>query len=123
MGWRDDRRNVLRTQPEPAADDPRQNNPKNLSAAFDRSLWNGEIEALMKEIREYDPRGGCWDWVKERLADKWLQLMTAMREIDAAFDEEAADRLEQALNRTRRLYHECVSVWRSENPAKPCIPQ
>ncbi len=108
MGWRDERETVLRSQP-PA---PRQNNLEDAGPPFDKPHWRGEIDNLVSEFGRLDPGGGCWEWVKVNLADKWRELMTAMIEIDAAFLERCAGKLQEVIDRARRLYRECVNSWK-----------
>jgi len=104
MGWRGTR---LRT-------------PDNLqrSDSFDTRHWGAEIEDLVTEMKRLDPRGGCWEWIKGNLAEKWASLLAEMKRIDASFERQATEDLRAAVTNTRRLYCECIESWerrRGEN--------
>jgi hypothetical protein len=118
MGWREEGEKALRSKPitqqgVQAEDETRQNDIKDGGGSFNPLHWIEEIENLAGEISRRDPRGGCWEWAKKNLADKWRGLMTAMRGIDTAFEEQRADRVCKAIIQTRCLYHEIVEAWNS----------
>lgn len=120
MSWRDERAKVLRSQPVQTAAEVRQE----PGQSFDPSRWRGEIEALVDEMGRLDPGGGCWEWVKANLGEKWRELMTAMKTIDTTFEKQCAGSLAQEIEWARLLYHECVATWKkalSESGEKPNI--
>lgn len=101
MSWRDykDHQNIL-------------NSHVDQGKVFDAGKCYTEIHSLADEIRQHDPRGGCWEWIEMNLADTWRQLMEALKEIDTAFQKQCRGDLLQTIALTRRLYFECVSAWR-----------
>ncbi|WP_243373613.1 hypothetical protein [Geotalea sp. SG265] len=70
------------------------------------------IDNLLAKMRQHDPGGSCWQWVLKNLHGKWRQLMTALHEIDAAFERQRDDQFQQEIRRAGQLYRECVSGWR-----------
>jgi hypothetical protein len=118
MGWREERGKVLRSKPitqqqGQAEDETRQNDIKSEENSFNPLHWIKEIEKLVEEINRNDTQGGCWEWAKKKLADKWRGLMMSMRGIDTAFEEQRADGVCMAIIQTRGLYHEIVNAWNS----------
>lgn len=104
MGWRG---TSLRTPDKEQAND-----------FFDAQRWAAEIKDLVMEMTRLDPRGGCWEWVKGNLAEKWACLLAEMKRIDAAFERRVARELVTAITSVRRVYRECIESWerrRGEN--------
>lgn len=104
MGWRGTR---LRTPDNEQRGD-----------SFDALGWGAEIEDLVTEMTQLDPRGGCWEWVKGNLAEKWASFLAEMKRIDAAFERQSTKDFRTAVANTRRLYRECIESWerrRGEN--------
>ena len=91
----------------------RQNNIKGEGESFNPQYWIGEIENLAEKFNRDDPGGGCWEWVKSNLADKWGELMTAMHDIDAAFEGRRAGEICKLLIFVKALYGEIVEAWRT----------
>lgn len=104
MGWRGTR---LRTE-----------GHETERAPFDALRCAAEIKSLIEEMTSLDPRGGCWEWVRENLVEKWASFLAEMKRIDAAFERQAAEELVTAITSVRRVYRECIESWerrRGEN--------
>ena len=119
MGWREERAKALRPKPitgegVQAEDETRQNDFKDEGGLFNPRHWIEEIENLVGEISRSDPRGGCWVWAEKNLAEKWRGLMTAIRNVDTAFEEQRADKICEQFTLVHVLYHEIVDAWNSK---------
>jgi len=79
--------------------------------SFESQRWAAEIENLVTEMTRFDPRGGCWDWVREDLVVKWTSLQVEMKRIDTAFERQNAGDIQHAIANTRSLYHACLAAW------------
>jgi hypothetical protein len=81
--------------------------------SFDSQRWAAEIKNLVTEMTQLDPRGGCWEWAKGNLAEKWAYLLAEMKRIDAAFERPAGGDIQGAIENVRGLYRECIAAWNS----------
>jgi len=84
--------------------------------SFDALRCAAEIESLIVEMTRLDPRGGCWEWVKGNIAEKWASLLAEMKRIDTAFERQTAGDIQESIVNTRRLFHSCITSWDKRNP-------
>lgn len=94
---------------------------KDEGIQFDVLCCADEIKSLMDEMTNLDPRGGCWEWARENLVEKWNSFLAEMKRVDAAFERQSAGELRTAIINARRLYRSCIESWerrRGENGEK-----
>jgi len=57
--------------------------------------------ALIAELREKDPKDGCWDWIVEHKSEMWGEFLQSLTAGD--------------MNRARQIFTDMIAAWEAHN--------